>query len=383
MLSASLCAEAPSLAIDLGRLVSNWRSVSRAYTGRSVGAVVKSDAYGLGLEPIVEQLAIAGCRQFWVATFDEACRARARAPQADIFTLCGMGGALARDYQAYGVTPTLSTLDQLRQAQDHAVQHPQFRVAIQLDTGLNRLGFSAREEAYPRLAALAQGLSIAAWITHLGRFSEPDHPDNLRQFEQFIQCTRRLPRAPRSIATSSGVFCNPQRHLELARVGSALYGVDTTPEHPQPIEPVARLTAPVLRVTDIPAGAQVGYDGQYRATRPTRIATLAIGYAHGLPFTLMNRGAVWFGSQPAPIVGAASMGLLSVDVSEVPADMVQTGRRAEIFGDQQRVEALAVSAGLPTNALLTTTAALCRKHYIAPRSLRSMDHPDSALASST
>jgi len=161
----------------------------------------------------------------------------------------------------------------------------------------------------------------------------------------------------------------------MARVGSALYGVDTSPERKLPLLPVARLDAPVLQLADLPAGAGIGYDAQYRCPRPMRVATLGIGYAHGLPYALMNRGSVRFGVHAAPIVGGISMGLTSVDVTGLPAHLVVPGARAELFGDGQRLEDLAAQAGLPANALLSLTATVCRKRYHGLR-------PDQPLASS-
>ncbi len=160
----------------------------------------------------------------------------------------------------------------------------------------------------------AQGLAplrVRAWVTQPASFSVPEGPDRQSLHDRFLALIAPLPEAARSLAISAGVFACPEHHLDMARVGSALYGVDTTPARSLPLLPVASLRAPVLRTASLPAGAGVGYDQQFRCPGPMRVATLGIGYAHGLPYALMNRGAVYFGPHRAPIVGGVSMGLLA------------------------------------------------------------------------
>jgi len=368
--TATANADTPLVEIDLGRLAGNWRTVRGRYTGAELGAVVKCGAYGLGLDPVVATLSAQGCGQYWTLDFDEARRVRALAPEAEIFVLDGLRGASPRAFRDGHLIPVLNDLDEIDRARGSGT----LTVAIALDTGLGRLGL--RPQAVRDLATRGLGgLRVRAWVTQPASFSAPEGPGGQDLYERFLALTAPLPRAARSLAISASVFSRPEHHLDMARVGSALYGVDTTPGRALPLRPVARLDAPVLRVADLPAGAGIGYDGQFRCPRPMRVATLGIGYAHGLPYALMNRGAVRFGEYAAPIVGGISMGLTSVDVTGLPAGLAVPGARAEIFGDHQRVEDLAARAGLPANVLLSLAAAVCRKRYHASR-------PDQPLASS-
>jgi alanine racemase len=368
--TAAASADTPLVDIDLGRLAANWRIVRGRYIGAELGAVVKCDAYGLGLDPVVTTLSAQGCGQYWTLDFDEARRVRALAPAAEIFVLDGLRGASPQAFRDSRLIPVLNAPDEIDRARDSGA----LTVAIALDTGLGRLGL--RPEAVRDLAARGPGgLRVRAWITQPASFSAPEGPGSQDLYDRFLALTAPLPRAARSLAISASVFSRPEHHLDMARVGSALYGVDTTPARALPLRPVARLDASVLQVADLPAGAGIGYDGQFRCPKPMRVATLGIGYAHGLPYALMNRGAVRFGEYAAPIVGGISMGLTSVDVTGLPAGLAVPGARAEIFGDRQRVEDLAAQAGLPANVLLGLAAAVCRKRYHAPR-------PDQPLASS-
>lgn len=362
-------ADSPLMEIDLDRLAGNWQTVRDRYTGAALGAVVKCNAYGLGLEPVVATLSHRGCRQYWTLGYDEACRVRALAPAAEVFVLTGLRGASARDCRTQRLIPVLNDLDEIAQARRAGA----LTVAIALDTGLGRLGL--RPEAVALLAK--QGLAplrVRAWITQPASFSAPEGADGQNLHDRFLDLIAPLPRAARSLAISASVFTCPEHHLDMARVGSALYGVDTSPSLDLPLLPVASLRAPVLQVADLPAGADIGYDRQFRCPGPMRVATLGIGYAHGLPYALMSRGAVYFGPYRAPVVGGVSMGLIGVDVTGLPVDLAIPGRWAEIFGEHQRLETLAALAGLPANAMLIATATGCGRRYHAAR-------PDQPFAS--
>lgn len=361
-MSVSIPADAPLMEIDLDRLAGNWRTVRGRYTGVDLGAVVKCDAYGLGLEPVVTTLSSLGCSQYWTLDVDEARRVRACAPEAEVFVLTGLCGASPQVFRDACLIPVLNSLDEITQACESGA----LTVAIALDTGLGRLGL--RTETVRDLAARGLGgLRVRAWVTQPASFSAPEGEGGQDLHSRFLDLIAPLPQAARSLAISASVFSRPEYHLDMARVGSALYGVDTTPSRALPLRPVASLHAPVLRVADLPAGAGIGYDGQFRCPKSMRVATLGIGYAHGLPYALMNRGAVRFGAHAAPIVGGVSMGLTSVDVTGLPDGLVVPGARAEIFGEHQRLEALAAEVGLPANALLSAIAAVCRKRYHALR----------------
>ena len=233
---------------------------------------------------------------------------------------------------------------------------------MQLDTGLTRLGLQAQHLSLLQAGAdLWQDAQPVAWISHLGHFEAPSDARNQVQKQLFDQWTAHLPAAERSLAASSCVFADAQWHYDHARVGSALYGVATTAG--QPLEVVARLQAPILRIADVPAGVEVGYGDRFRTPRPMRIATVAIGYGDGLPFSGLQQCSLRLHGRAAPVVGGVAMGLLALDVSEFTAPELATGQWVEVYGEQQRIEALAMTAGLASNALLVPTARLSQRSY--------------------
>lgn len=364
--------DGPHLTVDLGALAHNWRAVTNACPGGRVGAVLKNDAYGLGTAVIAPRLQHLGCRDFWVATIDEALAVRAALPtdctadEARIFVLNGLSGLTAADFAAHGLIPVLAGPHELAALAGHAARHgARLPVALHLDTGLTRLGFAVAD--LPCLlpdARLWRDAAPVAWVTHLGRFHDPSAPQCLRQRERFIDWTARLPQAERSIATSSSVFAGPDWRFEHARVGSALFGVPAG----APLEPVASLRAPVLRVADVAAGAEVGYAGSYIAASPRRIATIGMGYGDGLPFGLVNRGHLMLAGRPAPIVGGVAMGMVGLDVSDYAPGEIRPGMWAEVYGRQQPLQTLAAAADVAANVLLALSARLAphrRLHGVA------------------
>lgn len=358
--------DGPRLCIDLGALEHNWQVVRGVCPGSRVGAVVKNDAYGLGVSNVVPQLWQWGCRDFWVATVDEALAVRAclpadaRAAGLRILVLNGLAGLTAEDFAAHGLTPVLAGPHELAALTGYAARHDKrLPVALHLDTGLTRLGFGAAELAQLQSGSrLWDDAKVQLWVTHLGRFHDPEALQCQRQRERFVQWTAQLPRAERSVATSSSVFAGAGWHFEQVRVGSALFGVPIGAHAAELLQPVASLRAPVLRVADVSEGTEVGYAGSYVTGGPRRIATVAMGYGHGLPFSLVNRGHLILAGRPAPIVGGVAMGMVGLDVSGYAPGEIQPGMWAEVYGRQQPLQTLAAAAGVAANVVLALSAAL-------------------------
>ena len=356
-------AERPTLRVDLAAVTRNWRSARQAFTGKRLGAVLKYDAYGLGMAQVAPALLAAGCEDFWLATLEEASALRPllQAP-ARVFVLNGLGCRDPGAFAALSLIPVLTHLGEVESARALVRRSGKpFTVAIHLDTGLTRVGLA--ESDVQRLAANPSelhGLQVAAWVTQLGRFDDLACESSREQRARFDRWTAALPAGERSLATSTGVFDEPGWHFDHARLGSALFGVQAG-RIPYAVEPAVSLSAPVLRVADVPAGVEVGYGSAYRTPRPARLATLAIGYGDGFPSGPAPSAHVCFGGHRAPIVGSVSMSLMTVDVTALGDGAVRPGDCAEIYGASQSVESLAKDLGLTPNALLVPTARLAHR----------------------
>ena len=347
------------LEIDTAAIVANWRSLRRGPTA----AVVKADAYGLGARAVVPALHAAGCRHFFTAHPAEALAVRDLAPGAMLAVLNGLWPGLEPEFAAGGLTPVLGTLDEVDRWAGHAraLGRP-LPAILHVDTGMNRLGLDT-----PALDALAAdpgrlaGLALRYVMTHLVTAETPDDPVNERQRVRFDAACARLPPAPRSIANSSGLFLGPAFACDLARPGAALYGVNPVPGRPNPMRPVVRLRARVLQLRDVPAGESVGYNGVWTAARPSRIATLSVGYADGYLRSLTNRATACFDGAPVPLVGRVSMDLTTFDVTDAPG--VSPGCWLDLIGPGG-VDALAAEAGTNGYEVLTSLGPRYPRRYL-------------------
>lgn len=344
------------LTIDLAALSRNYRLLAKRI-GPSVicAGVVKADAYGLGADRVAPALYRAGCRTFFVAHLDEALDLQPHLPaDVAIDVLNGLPPGSEGDCAAAGIIPVLNSFAQYEAWSDQARTRGRLLPAvIQVDSGMSRLGMSASEVA--RLVEAAPSvLDIQLVISHLACADAPDHPANAHQLAAFQSLAKHFPGARKSLANSSGIFLGRDYHHDLVRPGAALYGLNPTPAQPNPMLPVVRLTAQVIQTREIEAENHVGYGWTFRAITPTRLATLAIGYADGLQRAFGNGGAVYFRGRRLPIAGRVSMDSLTVDLGDLAPDALARGSQVEIIGEYQSLDDLAAIAGTIGYEMLTS-----------------------------
>jgi alanine racemase len=344
------------LSIDLDALAENYGILAgQAAGGIGCAAVVKANAYGLGVDRVAPVLFAAGCRRFFVAQLEEGIQLRGLLPEAEIGVLGGLLAGLQDDFLAHRLTPTLNSLGEIGIWAGHARRLGEALGAdLHIDTGMRRLGLPPGE--LDRLAGEPDrlaGIELSYLMSHLACAEERDHPLNARQLSDFRQARDRLPPAPASFANSSGIFFGPDYHFDLLRPGIALYGANPTPGRENPMRPVVRLEARIWQVRDVRPGETVGYGATYEISRPARIATVALGYGDGHPRALSNCGQVTVGGQAAPVIGRISMDSTSIDVSGLPEDRVRPGTLVEVIGPDNSIDAVAAAAGTIPNELLT------------------------------
>ena len=354
------------LSIDLDALAENYGILAgQAARGIGCAAVVKADAYGLGVERVAPVLIAAGCRQFFVAQLEEGIRLRGLLPEAEVHVLGGLLPGLESDFEAHGLTPTLNSLGEIEIWARHARRQEQSLAAdLHVDTGMRRLGLPPDE--LDRLAGEPErlaGIDVALLISHLACAEQRDHALNAGQLADFRQVRDRLPPCPASFANSSGIFLGPDYHFDLLRPGVALYGANPTPDRETPMRPVVRLQGRIWQVRDARPGETVGYGATYEVTEPTRIATLALGYGDGHPRALGSRGEVFVGGQAAPVIGRISMDSTTIDVSGLPEGQVRPGTLVDVIGPNNPIDAVAASAGTVAYELLTNLGRRYHRTY--------------------
>jgi alanine racemase len=348
------------LTIDLGAIAANWRGLRDA--GRADGrhvdcaAVLKADAYGTGAALVGPRLAAEGCRQFFVAHIDEGIALRAVVPDHPICVLNGLMPGTEADFVQHGLTPALNHLGQLSAWRATAQRyHRPLDAVVHIDTGMNRLGFSPDEaQILTNERGRLRGLRLALLMSHLVASEEQANPVNREQLSRFRNFVRAMPGAPASLANSSGIFLGPDYHFDLLRPGAALYGINPLPGQANPMLPVVTLNARILQTRRIDAFQTVGYGGAWRSARPSRIATIALGYADGYFRTLIHRTHVYLAGHRVPVIGRISMDLVTIDVTDVPESDCQIGATVEVLGRHVTTEDLAEHAR--TNAYEVMTA---------------------------
>lgn len=346
--------------VDLEALARNYGRVRDAASGAECGAVVKANAYGLGLEPVARRLHREGCARFFVATAGEGYALRRVLDDAVVYVFEGVPPGHELRFAESRLVPVINTLEQL--ARWRTVALP---AAVHVDTGMTRLGLAmADAERLVREPALLEGIELDCLMTHLSCADLPAHPLNTEQLARFEAIAARLPAARRSIANSAGALQGGAFAADLVRPGIALYGGNPFSDRASPVEPVITLEARILQVREIVEPVTVGYGASYDAAPPARIAVLGIGYADGYPRCLGNRASAYLGGKTVPVVGRVSMDLTCIDVSRLDPEAVRVGQYAELFGTHVAIDDVAAAAETISYELLTSLGARVARQYL-------------------
>lgn len=355
------------LTIDLGALARNYASLSKAAAPGAVAAVVKADAYGLGAGLVSERLYGEGCRHFFVAHFVEAVRLRPTLPaDATLFVLNGLMPGEEEYAATLGVTPVINCLEQAHAwAAEAKARGTRLKAAVQVDTGMSRLGLSEADAAeFSADAGLKDAIEPVLLMSHLACADTPANPASASQLAVMQRIAARFPGLPLSLANSAGVFLGGTFHFALSRPGIAVYGGAPVADVPNSMEPVVRIDIPVIQARTVPAGTAVGYGCTFVTTGETRLATLSGGYADGIPRHLSSRGAVYYQGVRLPIAGRVSMDSMTVDASALPEGALKLGTMVEFIGPHQTLEMVAEDAGTISYEILTRLGRRYRRIYV-------------------
>jgi len=362
------------LSIDLGAIAANWRRVC-ARLPRPPAAVIKADAYGLGAEPVGKALYRAGCREFFLATLDEAVEAREFLPRdAGLYVLGGARPGEEHECLHRELVPVLSSLDAVeRWAKACRGAGQTCGSALKIDTGMTRLGLSDQEwqqlRAEPGLLHACQPL---LWMSHLACADEYDHPMNReqqRRFSQFCAEIRQIfPGIRTSLANSSGIFLGSDWHFDLARSGAALFGYDPHWGRSPQMTPVVRLELPVLQVRELSGPANIGYGATESRPAGSRLAVVAGGYADGLNRTLGPDALGFVGRHEVPVVGRISMDTTIFDVTGVELPGPPEEVWITVLDERLTLSRVSRRAGALGYEILTSLKGRYRRTYLPDES---------------
>ncbi|MCL1905456.1 MAG: alanine racemase [Clostridiales bacterium] len=330
------------LEVDLAALRHNVAVMSAQVSPALLMAVVKADGYGHGALPIARAALFAGAASLAVATIDEAVKLRQTGIAAPMLNLGWTAPAEIEQALRFNVQMAVFDYENAASISAAAVRlRKNAAIHIKLDTGLTRLGFSSRPTDMAELKRLYSlpKLKVEGVFSHFACADAPDlsHAEGqLRRFSDFTEAMRAQGlKAPlRHIANSPAVVGFPASWLDMVRPGIMMYGCCPA-EHLRnklPLKLVMRVTANIAQIHTLQPGEYVGYSCRWQAARPSRIATLPLGYADGVPRLTGNRGSVLINGRRAPIVGSVTMDQLMADITDIPD--AQAGDEAVIMGRQ-------------------------------------------------
>ena len=370
--------------ISLKAIIKNLRVIRRHVGPRpKILAVVKSNAYGLGAVPISKALQKAGVEWFGVTCANEGVELREAGIRKRILILTGFWPGEEKRLIANRLTPTVTRLEDVRhleRAAKSAGAKSRIPFHLKINSGMNRLGISPDEiDAFARALADCRHIRLEGTFTHFASaedFSARQTDDQEQLFSRCLDRMRALGVPPGIVhlANSGAICARPSTYADMIRPGAILYGYYQSFDPPQkgqevrerlPIEPCLSLRARIITQRDLPEGQGVGYSARFVTERPSRIAVINAGYADGISRQRTNRGCALVRGRRVPLVGAISMDLTTLDVTDLPD--VKLGDVVTIYGkdgnDAMVVSDIAREIGTVTSDLLCALGRRVPRYY--------------------
>ncbi|WP_337266486.1 alanine racemase [Oryzifoliimicrobium ureilyticus] len=364
------------LTVDLGALAENWRDMDRRSGKARAAAVVKADAYGMGIEDAGEALYRAGARDFFVASVDEGVTLRHYAPDARIFVLAGIWPGTERRFFQNDLVPVVSSEEQLAFWMAVLADYGDYPCVLHVDTGFNRLGLGM-EEALALVDDVSRPASFAPVLvmSHLACADDPQSPMNKEQLNLFRQVAAAYEGIDASLSASAGIFLGEDYHFDVTRPGITLYGGQAVNGMANPMRPVASAQARIVQIRHVKAGQSVSYGRALRLERDSRLAVVAAGYADGYMRSQSNGGVPlrqvvpkpgqgFVAGHRVPVAGRITMDLTIFDITDVPEHDVKAGDYVELFGHNIPVDEAAEAAGTIGYEMLTHLGLRYARAYI-------------------
>lgn len=374
--------------ISLSAIAHNLRLIRRAIGAkRKILAIVKANAYGLGAVEVSKALARMGVEAFGVTCSQEGIELREAGIRQPILLLTGFWPGEERRILKYKLTPTIARLGQLELLERAAAKSGEGKSRkkilfhLKIDSGMNRLGISPREiPAFAKELAACPHLRLGGTFTHFASSEDLRTTQNEQQEKVFSDALEKLRSAGISpgivhMANSGAICARPGTWADMVRPGAVLYGyhqgfepgeVAAEVRRRMPLKPCLSLRSRIISLRDVAVGDSVGYSARFVAERPSRIAVIAAGYADGVVRQRTNRGCVIIAGKLAPLVGAISMDLSMVDVTDVPSAAI--GDIVTIYGrgggTSMDVDQVARQIGTVTSDLLCAIGRRVPRFYL-------------------
>jgi len=341
------------LVIDVAALKHNFLEVQKLASGKSIIAMVKSNAYGHGIDRIARALQQADA--FGVASLEEGLQLRHSGITQPIVLMEGLFNADELDLVTeHRFQLVIHEQHQVQALENFTAKYP-IPIWLKIDTGMHRLGFDPDKfsEIYARLLSCETVQKPLNLMSHLAEADAVDRAFTVKQIELFKQLTQDLP-GEKSLANSAGIIAWPSAHEDWVRPGLMLYGASPIIGHrgqEHHLKPVMSLTSELIAIHDLPQGARVGYGGTWTCPEAMRVGVVAIGYGDGYPRHVRNGVPVLLNNRPCPLIGRVSMDMLTIDLRTQPDAKI--GDKVLLWGPGLPVEVVAEFSETTAYELLT------------------------------
>lgn len=331
--------------IDLSAVKYNFDNMAKNLApGTQIAGVIKADAYGHGAVEIARLMEnVSYMWGFAVATAGEALTLREAGIKKPILIL---GYVFAEDRgQLIGENVRMCVFDAetaLEISREAVKLHRKAFLHIALDTGMGRIGFLPTEESLEEIKKISEmpNVEIEGLFTHFARADETDLAPALVQFERYQTFSEKIRALGidipiHHVCNSAGIIRFREANLSMVRAGITIYGLypsDEVEKDIVPIRPVMSLVSHISYVKTLPSGYEISYGGTFTTDRPTRVATIPVGYADGYPRQLSGKASVLIRGKRAPILGRVCMDQFMVDVTDIPD--AQRGDEVVLVGKQ-------------------------------------------------
>ncbi len=357
-----------NLKISLEDIKSNWKSLNEASGGKAA-AVVKANAYGMGMLKVVEALIDTGCYYFYVANINEGIKLRKKwnSKKISIAIFEGYFEGNERLYSEYNLIPIINNFDQLIRLNNYSVVEGGAKAILNIDTGMNRLGLNKQETIY--LLQNKEILDNIKWdyiMSHLAYAHENENEKNLIQLNKIKNFSKNFPNIKISLANSEGIKLGSKFCLDQTRPGIGLYGIDNYGKnlnlYSKKLKLPIKLYVPIIQIKNIKAGESVSYGGIDILKRNSILATVGIGYADGWLRLLKTNSVFYIEKQKCKIVGNITMDSFVLDITDIRKKKLKEGDYICIL-DNSNIEDLLKDVNIMSYELLTLMGERLLRNY--------------------
>ena len=358
----------PYLKISLKDIKSNWKSLNNLSNGNAA-AVIKANAYGMGMLKVAGALIDAGCNYFYVANLNEGIKLRKKFNSNKIFIAIfeGYFEGFQKKYKEYNLIPVINTLEQLERLNIYALQGDIPRAILNIDTGMNRLGLNKKETSYLiQNKDILNNIKLDYIMSHLANAQEKENHNNLIQLNKVIEFSKNFPNIKVSFANTGGITLGKKFCCDQTRPGIGLYGIDNFGKsinlNAQLLKLPLKLHAPIIQVKNVKSGEAVSYGGIDILEKNSILATIGIGYADGFLRLFKSNGIFSIGNEKCKIVGNITMDSFVLDITDIKKTKLKEGDYVSLL-DNSNIEQILSTNEIISYELLTLMGDRLNRYY--------------------